>query len=276
MRIFKFLLLISTLLVGANGESTFSNVAKNRVHIQPEGPMPQSNFGGFYFDSAIYQNVYTYGVYNVDAYSTRNEVMGKTSSEIEVYYAGQNENDLHNFLILYQTTMEPQDNVAYANGLGNMFTDRSDATIEYSEFRCNLSNLNNITLFNNDLEEDEIVGYQTRVTFQIVYGDFVEYTMRYTHFVYTYDYDLMTMLNDTNYSQKSINIRHSCWTEEEATQSTMYMAQFMMFTTSSTVFDIDYEIESQYSIALGGVWGGCVGYASFNSHFEVDITNILI
>lgn len=198
--------------------------------------------------------------------STRNEIMGSVYTEYEYYRIGKNKNNTYNILVLYKTTMEPKDNVKYANGMGNWFTETGDASSEYTKLTLELDSIGS-ALYLGSEPTSTIITYTSTVSVSYTFTtdpstglSYVEPTIEVSK---SATYPSVVVENNSSRSDNKVDIKHRYTENDSYSMNSNVQFGCFWFTvpTSSSPILLRLTTEGQFSIAEGGRWGSCWGTA---------------
>ncbi len=232
-------------------------------------PTNLSKLGGFILNKDKDEKIKLLGTSCSDSYSvssSRNEIMGSVYTEYEYYRIGEGQNNTYNIMILYKTTMEPKDNVKYANGVGDWFTETGDACSEYVRQSVELNYIGS-ALYMGSEPTSTIITYTSKVSISYTYvtdsyGNIYMLPVVETSTAATYP--SVVVENNSSKDDNKVDIKHR-YTENDSysmNSSVQYGCFYFTIPTSSTSILLRLHTEGQFSIAEGGFWGECWGTAS--------------
>ena len=271
---------------GVSADAKLSNI-RFPVIIGGEGggggtantPTNLSKFEGFVINKDEDEKIKLLDTSCSDSYSvssSRNEVMGSVYTEYEYYRIGEGQNNTYNIMVLYKMTMEPKDNVKYANGVGGWFTETGDACSEYARQSVELNNVGS-ALYMSSEPTSTIITYTSKVSVSYTYvtdsnGNL--YVLPVIETSKSATYPSVVVENNSSKDDNKVDIKHR-YTENDSysmNASVQYGCFYFSIPTSSTSILLRLKTEGQFSIAEGGTWGSCWGTATGTHNKYISIS----
>lgn len=228
-----------------------------------------SKFEGFVINQDLDKKIKLLGTGHSDTYSvssTRNEVMGSVYTDYEYYRIGEGENNTYNIMVLYKSTMEPKDNVKYANGMGNWFTETGDACSEYLRQSIELNNIGS-ALYMGSEPTSTIITYTSKVSISYTYVTDANgnlYILPVIETSISATYPSVVVENNSSKDENKVDIKHKYTANDSYSMnaSVQYGCFYFTIPTSSSSILLRLKTEGEFSIAEGGKWGSCWGTAT--------------
>lgn len=279
-KIFILVLGILMSVIYANNLSVDASELKQDSHLERIGSDSNNNFvdtgkdpaGGSNGNNAVFiietndeDKVYKLGSSSTDIYnvlSTRNQVMGAVSIEFEYYSFGIGDNNTRNIMVLYKSTIEPKDDVKYANGFGNLFTETGDAAAEYFKINVEFGTETGICLYKDSEPKTTVISYENSISISYQYlTDSNGYLYVLPIFTYsqTAKYESIIVENSSSKSDNCVNIKHTYTANDTYSMASTEQFGCFYFTIPDSLSSISMRINygAEFTIAEGGKYGEC-------------------
>lgn len=194
--------------------------------------------------------------------STRDEVMGAISVEFQYYTFGAGYNNTRNIMVMYKATLEPKDDVKYANGFGNWFTEKGDSAAEYFKISVEFGTNTGSFLYKDSEPKTTIISYENSVSISYQYlTDSNGYLYILPVFTYsqTAKYDSIKIENSSSKSDNCVNIKHTYTANDSYSMNTTEQFGCFYFTIPDSLSLVSMRINygAEFTIAEGGKYGEC-------------------